>query len=99
MRKSNIKIEEPEPIDGWNKYDTYIANNLHLPFKKEDKQIDGIVELSFDINKKGRPENIKIEKSLCKSCDEEAIRLVKEGPRWKKSKKNIRAGVSVPFND
>ena len=99
MRKSNIKIEEPEPVDGWSKYDTYIANNLYLPVKKGDKQIDGIVELSFDINKKGRPENIKIEKSLCKPCDEEAIRLVKEGPRWKKSKKNIRARVAIPFKE
>ena len=99
MRKSNIKIEEPDPVDGWNMYDTYLVNNIIIPDEKIIKQIDGMVELSFDINKKGRPENIKIEKSLCKSCDEEAIRLVKQGPKWKKSKKNIRARVSVPFID
>ncbi len=58
---------------------------------------DSKVELSFDVNESGEPVHIKIEKSVCKECDAEAIRLLKEGPKWKKKKKNRRAKVSVPF--
>jgi hypothetical protein len=46
----------------------------------------------------GEPVNIKVEKSLCKECDEEAKRLIRQGPKWKlKKKKNNRVTVTVPF--
>jgi hypothetical protein len=35
-------------------------------------------------------------KSLCNKCDEEAIRLLKEGPKWKK-KKNKKGSVTIRF--
>jgi hypothetical protein len=41
------------------------------------------------------PVNIKVLKSLCERCDQEAIRLVKEGPRWKRKKG--RTTVTVSF--
>jgi TonB family protein len=56
------------------------------------------VEVSFEVNKLGDPINIRIEKSLCDKCDKEAIRLIKEGPKWKrKAKKGKRTTVTVPF--
>src|SRR5205814_9768969 len=30
-RNGNMKFEEPEPADGWTRYDTYLANNINLP--------------------------------------------------------------------
>jgi hypothetical protein len=93
-------VEEPEPADGWENYDTYIINNLTLPgalIQDRDRSTAGEVELSFEVDKNGKPINIKIEKSLCKECDAEAIRLIKEGPKWKRKKKNARAKVAVPF--
>ena len=99
LRESNIKIEEPEPADGWDNYDTYLVNNLNPPDEQRTNRLNGQVEVSFDVNKNGQPINIKVERSLCKSCDEEAIRLVKEGPKWKRKSKNTRARVAVPFND
>jgi TonB family protein len=98
LRESNIKIEEPEPADGWDNYDTYLVNNLNAPDEQRTKRINGQVEISFDVNKNGEPTNIKIERSLCKPCDDEAIRLVKEGPKWKRRGKS-RARVAVPFNE
>lgn len=97
-RKSTMVLEEPEPYDGWYNYDTYIANNINLPDDVKQKNTSsGEVELSFDISKSGEPVNIKVEKSACKECDEEAIRLLKEGPKWKKKKKNRRAHLNVAF--
>ncbi len=98
-RDANMKLEEPEPADGWDKYGTYIANNLEVPEDLKNKQTGaGAVEISFEVNKNGDPTNIKVEKSLCNTCDKEAIRLVKEGPKWKRSAaKKGRTTVTVSF--
>jgi TonB family protein len=94
---ANIKVEEPEPADGWSNYSLYLANNLKVPDEIKRKDVTGEVKLSFEINKLGEPVNIKIEKSLCKECDEEAIRLIKQGPKWKPKKKKNKVTVNVPF--
>lgn len=98
-RDANMKFEEPEPADGWEYYDTYLANNLNIPETFETKPTGGSeVEVSFEVNKVGEPVNIKVEKSLCDKCDKEAIRLVKEGPKWKrKAKKGKRTSVTISF--
>lgn len=98
-RTNTTVLEEPEPVDGWENYDTYIANNLNMPETFKTKQpVTGEVELSFEVDKDGNPVNITVEKSLCESCDKEAIRLVKEGPKFKqKKKKKGRTTVTVAF--
>jgi TonB family protein len=57
------------------------------------------VEISFEVDKNGDPVNIKIEKSLCDKCNKEAIRLIKEGPKWKCNAKKGRTTVTIPFNN
>ena len=94
-RNSILKSREPEPADGWDDYDLYLANNLKTPDKQAD--IKGEVELLFEVDKNGTPFNITIQKSLCESCDKEAIRLVKEGPKWKRKAKKEKATVKVAF--
>ena len=99
-RNSSMVLEEPEPVDGWENYDTYVANNLVVPetYKMKESEGAGLVELSFDVNKNGEPVNITVDKSLCESCDKEAIRLIKEGPKWKrKAKKKGRTSVTISF--
>ena len=37
-------------------------------------------------------------KSLCSKCDKEAVRLVKEGPKWKRiASKKGRTTVTINF--
>src|SRR5436190_285944 len=101
-RTADMVLTEPEPDDGWEKYDSYLANNINVPEIKEvplrEKENGrGIVELSFDVNSNGEPINIKVTKSLCDKCDQEAIRLVKEGPKWKKKNRKGKATVTIPF--
>lgn len=92
----HITYGELEPAQGWANFDTYIAESLKEPDEVKEKNVSGSVELSFDVNKDGKVANIKVEKSLCSQCDEEAIRLLKEGPKWKK-KKNKRGRVTIVF--
>jgi TonB family protein len=96
--EANMKFEEPEPADGWYNYDTYLVNNIKMPEDVKTKRALGDVQVSFDVNKNGDPTNIKVEKSLCQKCDEEAIRLIKEGPKWKRKGKKSRVTVTVPFD-
>ncbi|MBK8953347.1 MAG: carboxypeptidase-like regulatory domain-containing protein [Chitinophagaceae bacterium] len=95
----NRTLEEPEPADGWDNYDTYIANNLNIPQEGNFRQKNaGYVQVSFEVDKNGEAVNITVDKSLCSKCDEEAIRLIKEGPKWKRSaKKHGRTTVIINF--
>jgi outer membrane biosynthesis protein TonB len=86
-----MTFEEPEPADGWNNYDMYLANNLKTPGSFKSKKGSGTVELTFDVDSNGAPYNIVVKKSLCESCDKEAIRLVKEGPKWKRKFKKAKS--------
>ena len=97
-RYVEITAEEPEPIDGWYNYDIYIANNLQVPDDfKIKRNASAEVEVSFEVNSYGEPVNIRVEKSLCESCDREAVRLIKEGPRFKPNTGEKRTVVAVPF--
>lgn len=97
-RDDNMKLETPEPADGWENYNTYVLNNLEIPDDVRNKQTaSGEVLVSFEVDKNGEPTSIKIEKSLCSKCDKEAIRLVKEGPKWKRNAKKGRTTVTISF--
>jgi outer membrane biosynthesis protein TonB len=93
---------EAEPYDGWSNYNLYVNNNMRNPFgndeldKKSASKAE--VQLSFDVNPDGSLTNIKVERSNCKDCNKEAIRLVKEGPKWKsKPGKKGRTKFTVRF--
>lgn len=96
-RRQKVVADTLEPVMGWNAFDDYIASNLNE--KNEDlvKTNEGEVELSFEINSKGEPVNIKVVKSLCEKCDEEAMRLLKEGPKWKRKKNSKKGTVTIKF--
>lgn len=85
-----------EPTEGWVRFNDYISENIRLPEEMGEEPIRGEVTLAFDIDSKGAPVNITVQKSLCSKCDEEAIRLLKQGPKWKK-KANKKGVLSIRF--
>lgn len=68
------------PVDGWEKLELYFKANNKL-LLNETLTGKG-VELSFTVRKNGRPDNISIVKSLTKAENDEAVRLLKNGPDW-----------------
>jgi hypothetical protein len=91
-----IIVDTLEPAEGLVNFDDYVANNIKMPEDFEENPISGEIQLSFEVDKNGQPINITVVKSLCEKCDEETIRLLKEGPKWKKEK-NKKGKITIRF--
>lgn len=92
-----IVIDTLEPEEGWSSFNDYVAENLKAPTGIKTKQAyEKAVELSFDVDSEGNPVNVKVTKSLCEKCDAEAIRLLKEGPKWKGKKTKGKVTIKFP---
>ncbi|WP_370088976.1 TonB family protein [Ekhidna sp.] len=81
-----------KPIGGNKSYKKYLDENLRYPEAARINEIEGTVVLELTIDPSGAINQIDIKKSLGYGCDEEAIRLVKEGPMWTAAKKD---GITV----
>ncbi len=91
-----VYVMEAEPVIGWDKYNQYIDSNKRFP--ANEPRISGEVVLSFKVNQKGELSSFDIEKSLGKSYDTEAIRLIKDGPKWRVTKgKKTKVKLIVRF--
>lgn len=85
---------EAAPMDGWANYNIYLSNNIRLP-DEQSGTYRGFVELSFTTDRYGRLDNFTIIHSTCTACNKEAIRVIKEGPRWKLTEGDKPAKVSL----
>ena len=99
---SDAKVKEqaekeitPQPVIGKRSYQKYLKKNLVRPTDDNCKDIKGEVVLSFFVDEEGKPQNITVIHGLCEFADKEAIRLVKEGPKWTSGK--LPARVTVRF--
>lgn len=84
--------EYPEPVIGWNKYKEYLQNSI--PANKDLPS--GRVVITFKVNPDGELSDFKIKKGLDDVRNQEAIRLIKEGPAWNIGKQT-EARVRVRF--
>jgi TonB family protein len=80
--KYNPSEHPAQPSVSPDEYLEYLQKNLKKPEQAIENQIVGTVEVEFKVNKKGELSDFMITKSLGYGCDEEAIRLIKEGPKW-----------------
>lgn len=78
----NSKIVKAKPAQGLRKFKEYIKENTRYPSSMEQRDIKGKVVVEFNVNKEGKLSDFKIKKSLGAAFDEEAVRLLKEGPGW-----------------
>jgi len=84
------------PVIGLPAFNRYIENNKKNLSDSIHNQ--GEVIISFIVREDGALSDFKIEKSLSKQTDNEAIRLIKEGPAWKVLKKQrAKAVITIKF--
>ena len=80
---SKVKKVTAKPKKGFKKYQKYINANRVYPEAAKAAGIKGEVIIEFLVGDNGRPAQLKIRQSLGYGCDEEALRLIREGADWK----------------
>jgi hypothetical protein len=78
-RVASVLPAVSSPLGGWAALDSYLADNNKL---SKGNKAGKFVELSFLIDSEGNPSDIKVTKGAAPEFDAEAIRLIKEGPKW-----------------
>ena len=92
----SVLVQDAEPSVGWIEFERYIEANKKKNTTESAKI--GEVVISFQVNRHAGLSGFKIEQSLSQVQDEEAIRLIKEGPSWRLLKgKKARVMVIVKF--
>jgi len=61
----------------------YIELTVNYPVQAIKQKINGVVLLSFDVNKQGEIDNIQVERSVNPMLDQEAVKAIKNMPHWK----------------
>jgi len=75
----------------------WINDNLNYPVVAVENEIQGVVFVRFIVRSDGRIDGVKIGRGIHPALDNEAIRLVKEMPRWKAGENNNGQKVSSYF--
>lgn len=73
----------PEYPGGQEAMAGFLSGNIKYPAEAKDKGIQGTVYVAFVVAADGNVTDIKIEKGVGYGCDEEALRVVKQMPKWK----------------
>ena len=77
--KVQVESEFPGGYDGWLKY---IGKNIRYPQKALDKGVKGMVGVQFIVDKEGNVGDESIFCSVEYSLDKEALRIIRNSPRW-----------------
>ncbi|QNH62033.1 TonB family protein [Hymenobacter sediminicola] len=73
----------------------YLTDKLKEPKVLKQENLRGAVEVRFVVQADGRIGATEIVRPLCRSCDEEALRLVRDMPRWTPARNAAGQPVSV----
>lgn len=93
LAKSSV-ASKSKPIGGTKNYKKYLEDNKHKPALGECADKKGTVKLQFIVSEEdGSPKQVIVVQSLCKELDAEAIRLVKEGPKWSYSPAKVEVDI------
>ena len=85
-------VDLAHPGIGTRAYKKYLEENLRYPQPALDAKVEGRVTVEFFVETGGGLNDFTIVKGIGSGCDEELIRLIKEGPAWIATKKD---GVAV----
>ncbi|MCD4772627.1 MAG: TonB family protein [Bacteroidales bacterium] len=75
----------------------YLGKNIEYPQMARESGIHGRVYVTFVVETDGRVTDIKILRGIGGGCDEEAVRVVKNMPKWNPGKQRGKP-VRVQFN-
>ncbi len=87
-------VDLAHPEIGNKAFKQYLEKNLHYPEQAKGNKTEGRVTVQFTVEANGALTNFIILRGIGSGCDEELIRLIKEGTKWVPTKKD-----NVPVQD
>lgn len=91
-------VEEPPEFPGGEEaLYKYLSENIRYPELAKEVGLTGRVIIRFVVDKDGSIKNAKIVKDIGGDCGKEALRVVKDMPKWKPAKQGGKV-VSVEYN-
>ncbi len=77
-----------EPEGGRKAFKKYLVDNMRYPEQAIENKIQGKVTIQFTVQQSGVLNDFKVVKGLGYGCDEEVIRLIRQGPKWTPTRRN-----------
>ena len=87
----------PGVMSGWNQY---LSKNLKYPTQARRMGIEGTVIVVFVINTDGSIQDVEVLRGIGGGCDEEAVKVVQEAPKWEPGKQRgrpVRTRMRLPI--
>lgn len=97
-KKKKKFLEKPQYPGGAKALREFVKAHLQYPQDAMEQRIEGVVTIGYQVNDDGFVENPTVIKSLCPSCNEEAIRLVQMLRYDKARNRGIRLKVNCKLN-
>lgn len=94
-----IVEEMPAFPGGEQKLMEYVGKNIKYPQIARESGIQGRVFVGFVVEPDGSVSNVKLLRGIGGGCDEEAMRVIKNMPKWKPGKqrgKAVRVSYQIP---
>lgn len=90
----------PNPPGGMEAWNKYLGKNLKYPTQARRMGIEGTVYVVFVVNTDGTLQDVDVLRGIGGGCDEEAIRVVKNAPKWEPGKQRgrpVRVRMRLPI--
>lgn len=91
---------QSSPVGGMNVFYDYVGRNLIYPNKAKRIGIEGGVFVEFVVEKDGSITYVKAVKGIGGGCDDEAIRVISQAPKWNPGKqrgRTVRVRMVLPI--
>lgn len=90
----------PEPVGGMLKFMTWVSNNYDYPKAAMENAVNGIIEISFVVERDGSLTDFKITKDLGHGTGEAALKLMRSAAKWNpgiQNGKKVRVSYTLPI--
>lgn len=81
-------MELAAPAGGRRQFKRYLEENMRYPEQALKNNVEGKVTIQFTVGSTGQVSDFRVIRGIGYGCDEEVIRLIKQGPKWSPTKRN-----------
>ncbi|MCC5945275.1 MAG: TonB family protein [Bernardetiaceae bacterium] len=96
----DIVEEAATPVGGMEAFYEYVSKEIKYPKQAKRMQVQGKVFVVFVVEKDGSLTQVEVLKGIGAGCDEEALRVIKNAPKWNPAKQRgraVRTRIRVPI--